>query len=72
MALGVLAPAELEVRQVSKSYGGLRAVADVSFAVRGGEVLGIAGPNGAGKTTLFDVVTGLTPRSGGDVLLDGA
>lgn len=72
MALGVHAPAELEVRQVSKSYGGLRAVADVSFTVRGEEVLGIAGPNGAGKTTLFDVVTGLTRASGGDVLLDGA
>ena len=72
MALGVLAPAELEIRKISKSYGGLRAVADVSFGVRGGEVLGIAGPNGAGKTTLFDVVTGLTRASGGDVLLDGA
>ena len=71
MALGVLAPAELEVREVSKSYGGLRAVADVSFGVRGGDVLGVAGPNGAGKTTLFDVVTGLTRASGGDVLLDG-
>jgi branched-chain amino acid transport system ATP-binding protein len=63
------APAALELRGVSKNYGGLKAVVDVSTVARPGEVLGIAGPNGAGKTTLFDVVTGLTPSSGGDVLL---
>jgi branched-chain amino acid transport system ATP-binding protein len=65
------APAQpaLEVRGVSKLYGGLRAVADVSFSVAPGEVLGIAGPNGAGKTTLFDVISGLTPATSGDVRL---
>jgi branched-chain amino acid transport system ATP-binding protein len=56
---------------VRKDYGGLRAVADVSFEVAAGEVLGIAGPNGAGKTTLFDVVTGHTKATAGEVLLAG-
>ena len=61
----------LQVRDVRKNYGGLRAVAGVSFAVSGGETLGIVGPNGAGKTTLFDVITGHTSATSGDVLLDG-
>jgi branched-chain amino acid transport system ATP-binding protein len=61
----------LEARKVSKSFGGLRAVDDVTFGVTGGEILGIVGPNGAGKTTLFDVITGHTRPTGGDVLLDG-
>jgi branched-chain amino acid transport system ATP-binding protein len=61
----------LEARNVSKSFGGLRAVDDVTFDVTGGEILGIVGPNGAGKTTLFDVITGHTRPTSGDVLLDG-
>jgi branched-chain amino acid transport system ATP-binding protein len=61
----------LEGRAVCKNYGGLRAVVDVSFSVAHGEILGIVGPNGAGKTTLFDVITGLTKATSGDVLLDG-
>jgi branched-chain amino acid transport system ATP-binding protein len=61
----------LEARAVRKDYGGLRAVADVSFNVMPGEVVGIAGPNGAGKTTLFDVITGHTRASAGEVLLAG-
>jgi len=61
----------LEARGVSKLYGGLRAVADVSFAVRPGEILGIAGPNGAGKTTLFDTITGHTVASSGEIVLAG-
>jgi branched-chain amino acid transport system ATP-binding protein len=48
----------LTVDRVSKSFGSLAAVNDVSFAVREGEIYGIAGPNGAGKTTLFNLVTG--------------
>jgi branched-chain amino acid transport system ATP-binding protein len=55
----------LEVRGVSRSFAGLRAVDDVSFGVDEGSVLGIIGPNGAGKTTLFNVVAGaLTPDAG--------
>jgi branched-chain amino acid transport system ATP-binding protein len=61
----------LQAYQVRKDYGGLRAVADVSFDVTPGEVLGIAGPNGAGKTTLFDVITGHTRATNGEVLLGG-
>ena len=61
----------LEGVEVCKDYGGLRAVVDVSFAVRPGEILGIVGPNGAGKTTLFDVITGHTGATSGDVRLDG-
>jgi branched-chain amino acid transport system ATP-binding protein len=61
----------LQARGIRKDYGGLRAVADVSFEVATGEVLGVAGPNGAGKTTLFDVVTGHTRATAGEVLLAG-
>ena len=61
----------LEARNVGKSFGGLRAVDDVTFGVTGGEILGIVGPNGAGKTTLFDVITGHTRPTSGDVFLDG-
>jgi branched-chain amino acid transport system ATP-binding protein len=65
----VASPAALELRDVCKDYGGLRAVSSVSAVAKPGEVLGIAGPNGAGKTTLFDVISGLTPATSGDVLL---
>ncbi|MBX6369517.1 MAG: ABC transporter ATP-binding protein [Rhodospirillales bacterium] len=64
--------ATLELRGVAKNFGGLRAVDGVSLTIEADEVLGIAGPNGAGKTTLFDVVTGLTKASEGDVVLDGS
>jgi branched-chain amino acid transport system ATP-binding protein len=67
--LQVSSQAALELREVCKDYGGLRAVASISTVARPGEVLGIAGPNGAGKTTLFDVISGLTPATRGDVLL---
>jgi branched-chain amino acid transport system ATP-binding protein len=59
----------LEVIGLTRSFGGIRAVDDVSFAVDAGEVLGIIGPNGAGKTTLFDLVCGYLPSEGGRVLL---
>jgi branched-chain amino acid transport system ATP-binding protein len=61
----------LEARQITKLYGGLRAVDGVSFAVRPGEILGIAGPNGAGKTTLFDTITGHTVPTSGEIILAG-
>lgn len=56
---------------VSKQFGALTAVDELSFEVQEGEVLGIGGPNGAGKTTLFDVISGLTPLSAGRVRIDG-
>ena len=61
----------LAVESLSKSFGGLRAVDDVSFELRAGEVLGLIGPNGAGKTTLFNLVAGALQPTGGTVRLDG-
>jgi branched-chain amino acid transport system ATP-binding protein len=63
--------AMLEVRDLSKVFGGLRAVADVSFAIEEREIFGLIGPNGAGKTTLFNLVTGIFPPSSGEVRFDG-
>ncbi|HEX6166312.1 MAG TPA: MFS transporter [Acidimicrobiales bacterium] len=59
----------LEVRDVSRRFGGVRALDDVSFDLRPGEILGFIGPNGAGKTTLFDVISGYTPADTGSIKL---
>jgi ABC-2 type transport system ATP-binding protein len=61
----------LEVRNLKKSFGSLQAVADASFIVRPGELVGLLGPNGAGKTTTISMLTGLTAPDSGDVLIDG-
>jgi branched-chain amino acid transport system ATP-binding protein/branched-chain amino acid transport system permease protein len=61
----------LEVRNLSKSFGGLKAVQNVCFQVREGRILGIIGPNGAGKTTLFNLLNGFLRPDAGQVLLDG-
>ena len=58
----------LKVEQVTKSFGGLRALAGLSFEAREGEILGLIGPNGSGKTTLFNCVTGLYGVSAGRIL----
>jgi branched-chain amino acid transport system ATP-binding protein len=62
----------LRLQSVSRRFGGLRALRDVSLTVNKGEVIGLIGPNGAGKTTLVNVVTGVTPATGGSVRFDGA
>ncbi|MBN2621861.1 MAG: ATP-binding cassette domain-containing protein, partial [Acidimicrobiales bacterium] len=62
-------PPVLEVRDVTRRFGGLQALGGVSFDVRPGEVLGFIGPNGAGKTTLFDVISGYTAADTGTIRL---
>jgi ABC-type branched-subunit amino acid transport system ATPase component/predicted MFS family arabinose efflux permease len=62
-------PPVLEVRDVTRRFGGVRALDGVSFDVRPGEILGFIGPNGAGKTTLFDVISGYTPADSGSIRL---
>ena len=64
-------PQVLDIRDLTVRYGGVMAVAGVSFAVSPGQIVGLIGPNGAGKTSLIDAVTGFTPASGGLVTLDG-
>ncbi|HEX9556272.1 MAG TPA: ABC transporter ATP-binding protein [Reyranella sp.] len=62
----------LEVRQVSKSFGSLAAVRDVSLAVQKGELRAVIGPNGAGKTTFFNLISGFFPPTAGSIVFDGA
>lgn len=64
-------PPILEVKGLTKAFGGLLAVNSVSFTVPKGEILGIIGPNGAGKTTLFDLINGFQRPDGGRVVLKG-
>jgi branched-chain amino acid transport system ATP-binding protein len=61
----------LEVKGITKYFGGLAAVRDVTFAVNGGEVVGLIGPNGAGKTTLFNVISGVYRPTAGKILYQG-
>jgi branched-chain amino acid transport system ATP-binding protein len=61
----------LEVKGLTKRYGGLTANADIAFDVAEGEIVGIIGPNGAGKSTLFDLITGFQPSDAGRVLIRG-
>jgi branched-chain amino acid transport system ATP-binding protein len=63
--------AVLEVRDLSKQFGGIHAVEGVSFDVNEGEILGIIGPNGSGKSTLFNCILGQLQPSAGEVRLDG-
>jgi branched-chain amino acid transport system ATP-binding protein len=61
----------LEIKNVSKFFGGLAANSDVSFEMAQGMIMGLIGPNGAGKTTLFNCITGYYPPSRGEILFDG-
>ena len=61
----------LDVREVSVSYGGVKAVDDVSFSAKRGQIVGFIGPNGAGKTTVFDAICGFVQTQSGRVDLDG-
>ena len=61
----------LEISRLTRRFGGLFAVNDVSFSVGAGEVVSVVGPNGAGKTTLFNLITGVLKPDGGRVVFDG-
>jgi ABC-type branched-subunit amino acid transport system ATPase component/ABC-type branched-subunit amino acid transport system permease subunit len=61
----------LQVEQATKDFGGLRAVDNVSFEVRFGQIVALIGPNGAGKSTLFNLVSGVEPMSSGRIVLEG-
>jgi ABC-type sugar transport system ATPase subunit len=64
-------PPVLEVRSVSKHYGAVRALHEVSFELHRGEVIGLVGDNGAGKSTLVNVIAGALRPDGGEIALDG-
>lgn len=61
----------LTVKSISKSFKGLKAVNDVSFHLKTGEILGLIGPNGSGKTTTINMVTGMLPKDSGHIEIDG-
>jgi branched-chain amino acid transport system ATP-binding protein len=66
-----VAPAELELRGVTKRFGGVAAVDAVTFEVAKGDIVGIIGPNGAGKTTLLNCISGVYRLDGGDIRFQG-
>ncbi len=62
---------DLSIRHLSKSFGGVRAVNDVSFEIRRGEFLALIGPNGAGKSTCFNMINGQLPPDAGEIWFEG-
>ena len=62
---------KLQISHLGKSFGGLRALQDISVVVERGEFIAVVGPSGCGKTTFLRIVAGLEPASSGDVRLDG-
>ncbi|MEE4363543.1 MAG: ABC transporter ATP-binding protein [Desulfotignum sp.] len=63
--------AQLELKNISVQFGGLKALSQLSFTIGNGRIVGLIGPNGAGKTTVFIVLTGVYQASEGDVIFDG-
>jgi len=61
----------LQIQQLTKTFGGVHAVENVSFSIEKGKITAVIGPNGAGKTTLFNMITGILPVSSGTVLFKG-
>ncbi len=61
----------LKIDGVTKTFGGLCAISNLTFSVNKGDILGVIGPNGAGKTTLFNLISGVYSPSGGDIVFDG-
>jgi branched-chain amino acid transport system ATP-binding protein len=66
-----LAEPILKIKNLKKAFGGLMAIVDLSFEVESGQIKSIIGPNGAGKTTLFNLITGVHPVSGGQIVFQG-
>ena len=64
-------PPLLDIQGVSKAFGGVQALADITFALSPGSVTGLIGPNGAGKTTLFNLISGIFPPDNGRIRFDG-
>jgi ABC-type branched-subunit amino acid transport system ATPase component len=60
----------LKVRNISKAFGGLQAVKDISFTLDRGDILGVIGPNGSGKTTLVNLITGFVRADSGEIVLE--
>ena len=60
----------LEISGLTRNFGGLRAVSNLSFTVAAGEILGLIGPNGSGKTTIFNLITGFLSPTMGDIRLN--
>ncbi len=61
----------LTITGLTKFFGGLQAVSELSFEVQSGEILGLIGPNGAGKTTIFNLIAGFVPPSAGEIIFQG-
>ena len=61
----------LELKNISKKFGGVQAISDTSFGVKKGEIFGLIGPNGAGKTTMFNIITASYTPTTGEVIFDG-